>query len=668
MHPRLPLTIPLFVAVLASSLPAEPFASRDWRFRQELPVGQTGLVRAALAAETLDSARLDLADLRGVDPSGAEVAYTVDRGGGSRPALLEPKSLSGSVEDAATVFVVETGTTDPVTALQLDAGPQRFLTRALVEASEDGAAWRTLGRNLPVYDRGSQLRALQLTIPAGVYPYLRVTLDRLGATHVTLRGITLVTRRIRPDETESVIVRLDSRDEMPGETRLVLVLPGAHLQLSALDFSTPEPVFNRPVRIVQRVFENESIRELVAGQGVLARTAVSTPSSDKTVHLPVDILTRQRELILSVDNGDSPPLALNEISARRRTVSVVFYATTAGVHIFYVGNARAEAPRYDVSTLAADRAEPPSPWSTPGILGPNPDYQPGEPLPEISALGTTLDVASWGFRKSVRPAAAGVQELELDPAVLARARRDLGDLRLMSDDRQIPFVVEHSSPARAVAGSATAVADPKHPKMSRWRLVLPHPHLPLTRLTVAVSTPLFQREVRLWEEITDDRGYTNRRWLGQASWSQTPDRRMDVLSISLNQHPETDTLWLETDNGDNPPILLGEVLAHHGVVRLLFKAGADTPVSLYYGHAHAAAPRYDLSLVGAQLLAADKSAPGLGPEVALKEPSFIQSIALGGRAGLLFWGMLTAVVVVLLAVIARLLPKAPPSAGGGASN
>ena len=304
----------------------------------------------------------------------------------------------------------------------------------------------------------------------------------------------------------------------------------------------------------------------------------------------------------------------------------------------------------------------------PGLLGANPAYRPGEPLPEISALGTTLDVASWGFRKSVRPNAAGVQELELDPAVLARARRDLGDLRLMSDDRQIPFVVEHSSLTRTIAVSATAVSDPKHPAMSRWRLVLPYPHLPLIRLTVAVSTPLFQREVRLWEEITDDRGYTNRRWLGQASWSQTPGRRVNVFSIGLNQHPETETLWLETDNGDNPPIRLGEVLAHHGVTRLLFQVGIDVPIALYYGQARVAAPRYDLGLVGAQLLEADKSAPGLDPEVALKEPSFIQSVVLGGRAAILFWGMLAVVVVVLLAVIARLLPKAPPAAGGGTSD
>ncbi|MDD2765345.1 MAG: hypothetical protein PHE83_15385, partial [Opitutaceae bacterium] len=105
---------------------------------------------------------------------------------------------------------------------------------------------------------------------------------------------------------------------------------------------------------------------------------------------------------------------------------------------------------------------------------------------------------------------------------------------------------------------------------------------------------------------------------------------------------------------------LGGVHVHHRVTRLLFKAAGDAPVFLYYGCPQAAAPRYDLSLVGAQLLAADKAMPGLGAEEALKVQSLAETIALAGRGGALFWGMLVLVVIVLLVVIARLLPKTPP--------
>jgi hypothetical protein len=244
--------------------------------------------------------------------------------------------------------------------------------------------------------------------------------------------------------------------------------------------------------------------------------------------------------------------------------------------------------------------------------------------------------------------------------VLSRARHDLADIRLVSDGRQVPYVVEATSLTRPLAIAAVSVPDTKRPRLSRWRLALPQPRLPLTRITAVVSSPLFQRTVQLYEDIEDDRGYTSRRFLGEAGWSRAPGQRTGTFALNLVSTPETDTLWLETDNGDNPPVALGSVTASYAVTRLLFKAAGDTPLFLYYGSAQAAAPQYDLSLVGSQLLAADKSTAGLGPEETLKAQSLAGTVALAGRSGILFWGMLGLVVVVLLAVIARLLPKTPP--------
>jgi len=659
-----PLSAALLTALVAAvPLRGEPFAASDWRFRQDLPIDQPGLVRVALPAETLDAARPDLGDLRLVAPTGGEAAFALDRRLPAGPVVREPKSLSGSVEDAAMVFVVETGTTGQITALELNAGLQRFLTRARVEASDDGAIWQLLGRNLPVYDRGGQLRALHLPIPPGVYRHLRISLDRLGGAHIALRGISLVTRREEADDTEPVAVRVAARDESSGETRLTLALPAANLQIAALTLTTPEPVFHRPARLMYRAFAGDVIREITLAQGSLARRGPGDRPEATELSFPVEQLAPAHELTLVIENGDSPPLALPALSARRRPVYAVFFAAAAGRYLVYVGNAKASAPRYDVGTLTAVSRQQPPAQLTPGPLQANPDFHPGEPLPEIPALGTALDVGPWGFRKKVRLEAAGVQQLELDPAVLARAQRDLADLRLVSDGRQIPFVVERTSLTRALAVGVASAPDPKQPKLSRWRLTLPYPRLPLTRLSAAVSTPLFQRDLRLLEDVEDDRGNTSRRWLGQASWRQTPGQRATAFSLSLNHSPGTDSLWLETDNGDNPPIALADVRVHYGVTRLLFKAGSDAPVFLYYGCSQVGAPRYDLSLVGAQLLAAEKAAPGLGAEEVLKGQSFADTIALAGRSGVLFWGMLALVVVVLLVVIARLLPKASGPGG-----
>jgi hypothetical protein len=63
------------------------------------------------------------------------------------------------------------------------------------------------------------------------------------------------------------------------------------------------------------------------------------------------------------------------------------------------------------------------------------------------------------------------------------------------------------------------------------------------------------------------------------------------------------------------------------------------------------------------VLAADKVRAALGPEEALRRPSWGERLPLRGHAGLVFWLILALVVVVLLVVITRLLPKPalPPS-------
>jgi hypothetical protein len=192
--------------------------------------------------------------------------------------------------------------------------------------------------------------------------------------------------------------------------------------------------------------------------------------------------------------------------------------------------------------------------------------------------------------------------------------------------------------------------------LSRWLIRLPQSNLPLTRLTCATKTPLFQRSMSLSVEYTDERGDTFRRQLGNATWTQTPDRKTKEFSLSLNSVAENSTLILETDNGDNPPIELEKFTAFYPATRLLFKAKADDGLFLYYGNPRVPPPSYDLSLVAAELLAADKATATLGPEQQLKKSSWAESQT-PGTGGILFWGILAVVVIGLLVIISRLLPK-----------
>jgi hypothetical protein len=298
--------------------------------------------------------------------------------------------------------------------------------------------------------------------------------------------------------------------------------------------------------------------------------------------------------------------------------------------------------------------------ASPGLVADNVDFRAPEALAGIELGGTALDVSGWKFRKPVKISGGGAQQLELDLDVLAHADAGFADLRVMRGSNQVPYIVQHTSISRTLAPSVTPADDAKQPKLSRWMIKLPQAGLPLTRLGCETDSTLFQRDVTLYEELTDERGEKFRRNLGGANWTQTPDHKSKEFVLTLDDPPRTGTLFLETENGDNPPVALEKFAMFYPATRILFKAKPGDGLFLYYGNPRASAPSYDLSLVAGQLLAADKTAATAAAEEQLKKSSWRENEA-PGNGGVVFWGMLAVVVVVLLAVISRLLPKSPPS-------
>ncbi len=290
----------------------------------------------------------------------------------------------------------------------------------------------------------------------------------------------------------------------------------------------------------------------------------------------------------------------------------------------------------------------------------NPDFRAAEVLPRLEVTGAPLDVSEWKFRKPVKISnGGGAQQIEPDLDVLAHTRPGFEDLRVLDVSNQVPYIIQRTSISRALTPSVTAMTDAKNPKLSRWIIKLPRSGLPIARLTCVSRTPLFERSLSLYEELTDERGDKYRRVLGGATWTQTPERQSKEFTLTVDSRLQSDTLFLETDNGDNPPIELEKFAAFYPATRILFKANADEELFLYYGNPRVSPPSYDLSLVAEQLLEAEKNVASLSAEEQLNKSSWYGD-QMPRQGGVLFWGILAVVVVVLLLIISRLLPKSQP--------
>lgn len=622
----------------------------DWPSRQTLDVPAPGLIRVALPAETFDAAQASLADLRLLDPAGAEVPYLIERPRATIRTLRPKEGWQVFLEANRTRIEIDVKVSGRLTAITLETPAPQFLKAASLTSMADGVA-RTLLSGYPVFRQAGGAAQLRLKLPDGVWTNLTLTLDDVNSRPIPITGVVLHEEDSAAPPPELVATTISERIESNGETRLTVNLGAARVPLAGLRFHTGEPLFTRRVSVLTRQWENGEVRERLLGSGTIYRVAVEGQATAEQLELALDVQSPSRELVLVIDNGDSPPLAVEAVEAIQRPTRLMFLARQSGTFQLFSGNPRVAAPRYDVAELSSQLKSANVALVRLGSIRANPDFRPSEPLPEIPLFAAALDVEPWSFRRVVKTGAGAVQQLELTPHGLANAQFGLGDLRLVAAGKQIPFILERAGFTRALTPEVSRADDEKRPRLSRWTIRLPQARLPITKLSCETKATLFQREVQVSEEVVNGRGERHWRGLGSASWVRRPDSKSGRFNVTLNTPPQTETLVLQIDNGDNPALDLEKFQVFLPVIRLLFKAPPGETVTLCYGNAKAVAPSYDLDLVAPQILAAAKS------DATLAEVDPTARLTASKGISYVFFGVLALVVGVLLVVIMRLLPK-----------
>ncbi len=623
----------------------------QWQFRQTIEVSAPGLVQVNLPAETINIARPDLSDLRIVDADAREVPFLIDQPLPRAESTIRPKDFHAEIISAGTRLLITTSTDLIIAGITVETPVEgSFIKSVRVEGSRDQKKWRTLISGDPVFSMGNGAAKLRVQFPEGKWQFLRVVVDDSRTPPVPWTGARLIIAD-SPAPTEPVPVTIKSRDENPGMTRLGLDLGAANLRIASIQIGTSEPVFTRAVTVAAPELSEEKLHEQTLSSGVLYRVDLNG-KIEARLDIPIEKQVYGRELVLLIDNGDSPPLLISEVRAERRMMRLLFFAPAAGSYSLLSGNSQCDPPRYDLSQLGDQLRRALAAEGRVSLPVLNSGYDAAANLPQGFAIGAKIDIAPWKFRKPVQVAKAGAQQLELDPDVLARAMPDLRDLRVVSENVQLPYLIERTSISRTVNLTAASANDRERPTISRWQLKLPQAAVPITRITCASDSPLFERTFRIWEELTDERGNKDPAELAQVTWRRVPNQTAGQLAASFERPPR---ILIETDNGDNPPIELHEFRGYYPATRVIFASAGSQPIALYYGNDEAATPRYDAKLTAAQLLRSERTAAALGPQETLKSERVTETLS--GSARYIFWGVLGIVVVALLLLISRLLPK-----------
>ncbi|HEV3028684.1 MAG TPA: DUF3999 family protein, partial [Planctomycetota bacterium] len=548
--------------VLLVAAQGNPGPPPEWRTTQDLPVDRAGLVTVLLPLETLDAAEPGLEDLRFLDPSGRDLPWAPERPPPAASSARPPLGMRTFLREESTEIVLETGLREPLARVDLAIASADFVKGARVDESQDGRTWKTLRQDEAIFSVPGGARRTSIDLPALPRAFLRVTLDDRRSRPVAVTSAALLPGSPDPMPTAPIEVAVADRREEPGRTRLVLRFPGRHARLAEISLETPEPVFLR--RFELSVARGDRLDLLAAD--TLYRTALEGRPASEWKSLLTDLRLPARELILSIDNGDSPPLRVDRLRARVRSVRVFFVAPAAGVYRVLAGNPAAARPRYDVGALGGGEVE--GTTVVPGPLGVNPAWRPPDPLPGAATIGAPLDTGPWPFRKEIHLGPGNLHELELDPDILSTGDAAGSDVRLVRAGFQVPYLWEAPPRLRPLELSATTSGSPENSGRSRWTLSLPRNGLPVKQISCRVTQPLFQRDARLIEELRDEWGVPERVTLGRSSWSRLPGQAPDRLEMDLDRIPRGNRIILEVENGDNPPLDLEGFVALYAAPRI----------------------------------------------------------------------------------------------------
>ena len=644
----------------------------SWAWRRDVNVtGDAELVTLDVPLEVARSSQPELKDVRLVAEDGTEVPYVLERA--AQAVAASVASWPGLLTDQRretkhhSVWVVDLGGDRDFDHVDLDVPQADYSKRLHVELSDDGRSWRTLAGDAGVFNRewNGRLDHSHIELERSVRArWLRLTADDARSRPIEITGVRVSsTRRSEASEWRQPFAATVVSSQ-GGSTRYRLDVP-AGTPLDALVIDADDPAFSRLVTVYDARTANGQREEIRLGAKRLYRLRLTDEAlSVADLRLPV-APPPAGELILEVEDGDSPPLRALRGHVVGATASLVFPAVARRLTLYY-GNPVTRAPLYDIDALRTRLALARSDGLAAATLGPqavNAAFKRPAPLPMVATSGAGVESGRWRWSRALQVGGReDIFTLLLAPLDVAVAREDLADVRIVDDkDRQVPFVLARDAALEKLTLAVEPLPAPADdPRRRRLRLRVMPTHetaperLPMTALEIDVADRFFSRPVRISTppgKARREAGVVAATTLSRAQDSEA-GRLPCRIALDGRWHRE---LWMEIDEGDNTPLDIQGVHAVVSVPRVAFKAGPGT-YRVLVGNDKAPPPQYDLATLRQEVLAYSAVAAEAGPLEA--NPRFRRRGAdylKHAPPTLLLWGTLVAAVVALLLLTRRIL-------------
>ena len=540
---------------------------------------------------------LDLGAVQHLAPGGADLRVFSAAGGEVTPRI-EPAvprserrpvgSFRAQPAGDGWFLLIDVGA-DPVSHDRLFLAPVHPPLPApdRVEGSADGAAWQPLAAGEP----GREAGETTVSYPVTGERYLRLHWPRRPeAPRISAAAVETVTGPVMSVASPGG----DCEPGPPGATFCTLALPAAGQIVRSL-----------AVEIEGKGVLGYRLYAPLASRWRPLAEGVWQPAGGRTRHLipggaePVGAVLRLELYAL----GARPRLAAYGVDLNLQTV--LFQAAEPGSYTLAYGGSPPAGTRRTGPPLGVQPV-----WLEAGAESEHglPALPPAATAPAVRLASGRL-AASW--RVAAPTAKPGlVVHLELPALVYGVARTDLGNLRVMAGDRQIPYL-RWSPEDPALAAEEAGLHFLKGGRRSgdsTLEIHLPEPGLPLTQAQLGTPALPLRRAVglRYLEPATTPAREVRRRErpvVVHETWECRPEPPLPCEELLPLPGRAPSVLEVSVHDGDNPPLpSLGAALWRRRDVLLFVWPETETPVRLVVGPETLTAPTYDLQALGDGLL------------------------------------------------------------------
>lgn len=346
----------LFLLLTVASAAELPSAWRSWRYSRPIQaVHADALDYITLDREVFSRSENQLADLRIIDDSGQQLPYEMRA---QITAPREPVRIPAKVRENSfvpgqfTQVIVDLGERSRFhNRLRVETPEPDFIHWVEVAASDDAHVWRIVNPRAPISRfRRDNLEGNQtVRYSENNARYLRVRIELAGDSF-RVSDIAVfsspVTKPEGPAEGASLTSSLAPDSGVEGsETQWTVDLGSGNVPVAQFKFETSQPDFYRAVRILTSSDEKDW---QFAGGGEIHRYLAGGKTEESLAvlcHEP----SGQRYWRVEVLNASDAPLSAVRLSAVMPLRFVLFHPTANRSYRLIYGNARANAPQYDLA-------------------------------------------------------------------------------------------------------------------------------------------------------------------------------------------------------------------------------------------------------------------------------------------------------------------------------